>query len=133
MLGLSTTRRAAILAIVICALAFTVAVPLRTYLSQQSELSVQQQRHDRLQAKLHRLRERKSELNDPAVIEREARGRLGYVMPGETPYMVQLPGDSAAAEQGGDNARGGKQDPWYATLWDSINGGDSATEGDAEQ
>lgn len=127
-LGLSTTRRAAILAIAFCALAFTVAVPLRTYLSQRSELSVQQERQDELQAKRKELRERKSELDDPAVIEAEARSRLGYVMPGQTPYVVQLPEETADRDGDGDGDGGESkdqhQDPWYENLWQTINSDD---------
>ncbi|MFD9894323.1 septum formation initiator family protein, partial [Amycolatopsis sp. NPDC059027] len=48
-LGMSTTRRAAVVAIVVCALAFTIAVPLRTYLSQKSEVTEQQQQQTELQ------------------------------------------------------------------------------------
>jgi len=122
-LGLSTTRRAAILAIVICALAFTVAVPLRTYLTQQAELRVQQQRQDELRQKRQQLRERKDELNDPAVIEAEARSRLGYVMPGETPYMVQLPQQTARGKDDASDSSEQQQAPWYETLWHNVNRG----------
>lgn len=126
MLGLSTTRRAAILAIACCALAFTVAVPLRTYLTQRSELSVQQERQDELQAKRKELRERKGELDDPAVIEAEARSRLGYVMPGQTPYVVQLPEETADRNGDGDGgeSKDRHQDPWYESLWQTINSDD---------
>lgn len=120
-LGLSTTRRAAILAIACCALAFTVAVPLRTYLTQQSELTVQQKRQDELQAKRRELRERKGELQDPAVIEAEARSRLGYVMPGQTPYVVQLPEETASQRDNADDEGGRQPDPWYETLWQTVN------------
>src|SRR5699024_5831027 len=122
-LGLSTTRRAAILAIVICALAFTVPVPLRTYLTQQAELRVQQQRQDELRQKRQQLRERKDELNDPAVIEAEARSRLGYVMPGETPYMVQLPQQTARGKDDASDSSEQQQAPWYETLWHNVNRG----------
>ena len=36
----------------------------------------------------------RQQLSDPAQVEIEARNRLHYVRPGETPYVVQLPGDA---------------------------------------
>ena len=46
-LGISSARRAAILAIVVCALALSVAVPLRSYVAQRQELAaVTQQQRD---------------------------------------------------------------------------------------
>lgn len=109
-------------AIVVCALAFTVAVPLRTYLSQRSDMSVQEQRQHQLEAEVAELEERRAELADPAQVEAEARRRLRYVMPGETPYMVQLPEDEREAEQpppGQDQVPDGA---WYQRLWDSAAG-----------
>ena len=44
LLGLSSTRRAAILAVVVCALALSVAVPLRNYVAQRQELAAVTQR-----------------------------------------------------------------------------------------
>jgi cell division protein FtsB len=117
--GLSTTRRAAVLAIVVCALALSVAVPLRTYLSQRDEVTIQEQRQADLRGQVEALEKRKAQLEDPAQVEAEARRRLRYVMPGETPYMVELPDESQSP--GGD----GKKKPlldqsWYLTLWNAV-------------
>jgi cell division protein FtsB len=120
--GLSTTRRAAVLAIVVCALALSVAVPLRTYLSQRDEVDIQEQRQADLRDQVEALEDRKAQLEDPAQVEAEARRRLRYVMPGETPYMVELPGD--AQGQGGDDEEQRRvlDDSWYLTLWNAVSG-----------
>ncbi|MGH3761963.1 FtsB family cell division protein [Actinophytocola sp.] len=120
--GLSTTRRAAVLAIVVCALALSVAVPLRTYLSQRDEVRIQEQRQEDLRAQVEALEKRKAQLEDPAQVEAEARRRLRYVMPGETPYMVELP-DEVRGE-GGDGAeeRSPLDESWYLTLWNAVSG-----------
>lgn len=120
--GLSTTRRAAILAIVVCALALSVAVPLRTYLSQRDEVKIQEERQEVLREQVEALEERKAELEDPAQVQAEARRRLRYVMPGETPYMVELPGDAQAG--GGDDEEKEKvvDESWYLTLWNAVSG-----------
>ncbi|HEV7646786.1 MAG TPA: septum formation initiator family protein [Actinophytocola sp.] len=119
--GLSTTRRAAVLAIVVCALALSVAVPLRTYLSQRDEVEIQQQRQADLRAQVEALEKRKAQLADPAQVEAEARRRLRYVMPGETPYMVELPVETPA--RGGDGKKQRVLDQtWYLTLWNAVSG-----------
>ncbi len=122
-LGMSTTRRAAVVAIVVCALAFTIAVPLRTYLAQRTEIREQQAQQAQLQQTVAQLQGRKAELSDPAQIEAEARRRLRYVKPGETPYIVQLPEDKApdtAPQQGQQPAAVGS---WYENLWNQVSGG----------
>jgi cell division protein FtsB len=117
--GLSTTRRAAVFAIVVCALALSVAVPLRTYLGQRDDVAMEEQRSAELRAQVKALEDRKSQLEDPAQVEAEARRRLRYVMPGETPYMVELPGD-----QGGDTEEPDKDkvkdESWYQLLWNAV-------------
>ncbi|GAA4421564.1 septum formation initiator family protein [Actinokineospora soli] len=116
--GVSTTRRAAILATVVCALALSVAVPLRTYLSQRSDVEIQEQRQAELRAQVDELERRRVELADPEQVKAEARARLRFVMPGETPYMVELPGDSepeAPTKSLPDQA-------WYQNLWEQMAG-----------
>jgi cell division protein FtsB len=122
-LGMSTTRRAAVVAIVVCALAFTVAVPLRTYLDQRSEVAVQEKRRAELQDQVAKLEARKAELADPAQVEAEARRRLRYVMPGETPYMVQLPEDKAQGQPSAPGQQQVPEGPWYERLWAHVAGG----------
>jgi cell division protein FtsB len=118
--GLSTTRRAAVFAIVVCALALSVAVPLRTYIGQQDDVRLEEQRQAELRAQVEKLEERKAQLDDPAQVEAEARRRLRYVMPGETPYMVELP-DGGAAETGEEPDQGkAKDESWYQLLWNAV-------------
>ncbi len=118
-LGLSTGR-AVLLAAVLCALALTLAVPMRTYLSQRSEATqLAQQRRD-LEDDVARLRDRRAQQQDPAYIKSEARDRLRLVMPGDTAYIVQVPGiEQPAVPTPTSAAR--KPDPWYTELWRSMN------------
>ncbi|RKT52520.1 FtsB family cell division protein [Saccharothrix australiensis] len=119
--GMTGTRRAALLAMVVCALALTIAVPLQTYLAQREELREVNASQETLRAEVGQLERRKGELADPAHLEAEARRRLHYVRPGETPYVVQLPGD---AERGPDEERPAAtpaaDKAWYEQLWDSV-------------
>ena len=115
-LGLSSTKRAGVLALVVCALALTVAVPLRNYVAQRQELAAVSDQQQVLAAEVARLEQERARLSDPAEIEAQARSRLGYVMPGEVPYVVQLPvapgPDPSAAANAGV--------PWYRVLWREV-------------
>lgn len=142
LLGLSSTKRAVILAAVVCALALSVTVPMRTYLTQRGELAEMQQQQQRLREQVDQLEQRRDELSEPANVEAEARRRLRYVRPGETPYIVQLPDESAAPEDGGrtgartdrPEADHGQQKAdddgaWYSELWRSANGDGTGSPG----
>lgn len=116
MLGLSSARRAAILAVVVCALALTVAVPLRNYVAQRQELAAVSDQQDALAAQVEQLTRDRARLSDPAEVAAQARSRLGYVQPGEVPYVVQLPsGPDDGSADGGANGL-----PWYRNLWREV-------------
>lgn len=119
MLGVSSTRRAAVLALVVCALALSVAVPLRNFLGQRQELSRLQAEQRRLALQVRELDVERIRLRDPDEIAREARSRLGYVRPGEIPFVVQLPDDPTTARRAVDLAEGR---PWFDTLWRDVKG-----------
>ncbi|MEJ2867434.1 septum formation initiator family protein [Actinomycetospora sp. OC33-EN08] len=117
-LGLSTARRAALLAVVVCALALTVAVPLRNYVSQRHEIAAVAVQQERLDAEAAQLRAERAAMDDPAHVEALARARLGYARPGETPYRVELPGDAdrAPAESDAALAPSEAELPWYTRV-----------------
>ncbi|PSL54210.1 septum formation initiator [Saccharothrix carnea] len=119
--GMTGTRRAALLAMVVCALALSIAVPLRTYLAQREELREVTASQETLRAEVGQLEQRKRELADPAHVEAEARRRLHYVRPGETPYIVQLPGDAERElDQQRPETKPAEDKAWYEQLWDSA-------------
>jgi cell division protein FtsB len=119
LLGLSSTRRAAILALVVCALALTVVVPLRNYVAQRQELAAVTAQQEALAAEVDELNRERERLANPAEIAAQARSRLGYVRPGEVPYVVQLPSSGLGA--GADPASDGI--PWYRQLWREVENG----------
>lgn len=119
--GITSPRRAAILAAVVCMLALSVAVPLRNYAGQRSELAAVYEQQHVLADKVAELQRRRDLLADPQHIQAQARERLRYVRPGEAPYLVQLP-PGAIAAAGTGHAEAARQ-LWYAELWKSINGG----------
>ena len=118
LLGLSSAKRTAILAMVVCAVALTVAVPLRNYVSQRQELASVSEQQQALAAEVDQLTAEQARLSDPAEAAAQARSRLGYVEPGEVPYVVQLPG---AGEPPPAPAVGSGL-TWYQALWRDVSG-----------
>lgn len=117
-LGLSTGK-AVILAVVICALALTLAVPLRTYISQRGDAAEVAAQQIELEQRVEELEIRREQTEDPAYITAQARERLGYVMPGEIPYQVQLPGARARSDIENDPPPP-PPGPWYSDLWSTA-------------
>ena len=117
----SAARRAAILAAVICVLTLTIAGPVRTYFGQRTEMKQLEATEKQLRAQIADLEEEKVKLADPVFIAAQARERLGFVMPGDIPYQVQLPADAAVPGAPGSEAATVKSgDPWYTSLWHTI-------------
>lgn len=125
-LGLSTGK-AVVLAVVVCALALTLSVPMRTYFGQRAEAAQLAQERRELEADLERLRDRRAQQQDPAYIRSEAKDRLRLVMPGETPYIVQVPGIEAPPRPA-PPTRSKEPDPWYTDLWRTISEPPQTTE-----
>ncbi|HNM84853.1 MAG TPA: septum formation initiator family protein, partial [Mycobacterium sp.] len=86
-----TARRAAILAAVVCVLTLTIAGPVRTYFAQRTEMNQLAATEAALREQIDQLEGQKAKLGDPVFIAAQARERLGFVMPGDIPYQVQLP------------------------------------------
>lgn len=116
-----TARRAAILAAVVCVLTLTIAGPVRTYFAQRTEMKQLAASETALRKQISDLESQKTKLADPVYIAAQARERLGFVMPGDIPYQVQLPpGAVVAPDTGPQTAAVGNTDPWYTSLWHTI-------------
>ena len=117
----SAARRAAILAAVICVLTLTIAGPVRTYFAQRTEMKQLQATEEQLRTQIANLEEQKVKLGDPVFVAAQARERLGFVMPGDIPYQVQLPVDAAVpGTPGSEPAKARPDQPWYTSLWHTI-------------
>lgn len=116
-----TARRAAILAAVVCVLTLTIARPVRTYFAQRAEMEQLAATEAMLRRQIADLEEQQVKLADPAYIAAQARERLGFVMPGDIPFQVQLPSTPLAPPQpGSDAATATNNEPWYTALWHTI-------------
>lgn len=117
----SAARRAAILAAVVCVLTLTIAGPVRTYFAQRTEMRQLQATEAQLRSQIADLEQQKDKLADPVFIAAQARERLGFVMPGEIPYQVQLPPGAPVPGAAPDEAiKASSGDPWYTALWHTI-------------
>jgi cell division protein FtsB len=117
----SAARRAAILAAVVCVLTLTIAGPVRTYFGQRTEMKQLKATEEQLRAQIAQLEQQKGKLGDPVFIAAQARERLGFVMPGEIPYQVQLPANSALpGTPGAAPVTADPDQPWYTALWKTI-------------
>jgi cell division protein FtsB len=64
-------------------------------------------------------------LQTPAEIERMARAKLGYVMPGETGFVVLEPDpDVTTATESPARPSTGEPPPWWRSLWNFLTGAD---------
>jgi cell division protein FtsB len=117
----SAARRAAILAAVVCVLTLTIAGPVRTYFAQRTEMKQLKATEAQLRSQIADLEEQKVKLADPVFIAAQARERLGFVMPGDIPYQVQLPANAAVpGTPGSEPATKHSNQPWYTALWHTI-------------
>lgn len=118
----SAARRAAILAAVVCVLTLTITGPVRTYFAQRTEMQQLKATEEQLRAQIAELEQQKIKLEDPQYIAAQARSRLGFVMPGEIPYQVQLPpGAVPEGTQVDEPVTNLDPDqPWYTALWNTI-------------
>ncbi len=116
-----TARRAAILAAVVCVLTLTIAGPVRTYFAQRTEMKQLAASEASLRQQIAELESQKAKLADPVYIASQARERLGFVMPGDIPYQVQLPPGAAPPPGASPQAEAVRNsDPWYTSLWHTI-------------
>ncbi|GAB3207554.1 hypothetical protein GCM10027294_14390 [Marinactinospora endophytica] len=116
------TSRAAILALVMCVIALSLAYPLREYVAQRYRIAELQAEQEQIRREVEELQQRQDELEDPAYVEREARTRLHYQYPGETAYVVL---DSEGAQEGARESEVPDK-PWFTRLWESIEEADRA-------
>jgi cell division protein FtsB len=115
------TGRAAVLALVVCMLAISLAYPLREYLAQRGDMGEYRTRVLAQDKRVAELRAQHKRWSNPLYVKRQARERLHFVMPGETSYVVLEP-DEAPAPPGVSEAvpQPLQRSPWFTDLWRSV-------------
>jgi cell division protein FtsB len=110
------TGRAAVLAVVICAITLSLAYPVREYIAQHRQISELGAQQHSLSVQLGRLHHQQQQLNDPAYIEQLARDELHDCMPRQTCYVI-INGKPAP---GLIEPKVAAPSAWYDRLWQSV-------------
>jgi cell division protein FtsB len=120
----SLTSRAAVLALVVCALVLMLAYPVQQYLAQRSQIAKLQRANATAQQQVDALAAADAQWQDPAFVQGQARARLHYVMPGETEYV--LTGGIPASATAAPTAAAVTPTPgtWYDKLWGTLRSAD---------
>jgi cell division protein FtsB len=118
------TGRAAILVLVVAVLTVSYASSLRAYLQQRAHIAELKAQISERSASIDDLEREKRRWNDPAYVQAQARERFGYLMPGETSYVV-LGEDGKPLESDTDLPDSGdvrKPEPqaWWGPVWQST-------------
>ncbi len=111
------TSRAAVLAVVVCAIALSLAYPVREYIAQRRQIDQLVAQQQGMLAQLRTLEQRQRRLHDPAYVERLARDKLHFCLPGETCYVIIGGGPRHGATPA---TQGAATTPWYERLWHSV-------------
>jgi cell division protein FtsB len=116
------TGRAALLAVVICAIALSLAYPVREYIAQRQQIDQLLAAQQSNSAQVKNLQAEEQRYADPAYIEQQARDQLHMCFPTEKCYVII--GNAAAPGATPESAR--PVAPWYAKLWQSVKKADQA-------
>jgi cell division protein FtsL len=116
------TGRAAVLAVVICAIALSLAYPVREYVAQRRLIGQLVSQQQTTLAQVKNLEAEQAKLSDRSYIEQLARQELDMCFPGTQCYIVEAgqPANTTAAA-----SRPGLP-PWYDKLWRSVQQADAS-------
>jgi cell division protein FtsB len=115
------TGRAALLAVVICAIALSLAYPVREYIAQRQQIDQLLAQQQTMTAQVNALQAENVKLSQNWYVEQVARDELHMCFPQEQCYEVvsgKTPATSAAKPHPAAS-------PWYAKLWDSVRKADA--------
>ncbi len=115
------TGRAALLAVVICAIALSLAYPVRGYIAQRQQIGQLVAQQQAMSAQVKALKEQDAKLGQAWYIEEQAEDQLHMCFPTEQCYEV-ISGQPAAAAAAPAKA---PAVPWYAKLWQSVQQADA--------
>ena len=82
------TGRAAVLVLVVSVLTVSYASSLKAYFQQRSQLQDLKAQIASSESDISALEKEKARWKDPAYVREQARARFGYLMPGQTSYVV---------------------------------------------
>jgi cell division protein FtsB len=111
------TGRAALLAVVMCAIALSLAYPVREYIGQRQQIDQLLNTQESLSAQVKNLQTQQQQFSDPNYIEQQARDQLHMCLPTEKCYVIignNKPAPDATPKQTPTPTS------WYSQLWGSV-------------
>ena len=113
-----------VLVLVLSVLTISYASSLKAYVVQHRQITDLQHQISASQSSINRLQDEKARWNDPAYVKEQARARFGYLMPGETSYVViGEDGKPLAAQASLSDPRTHSDSAptaWWTTEWKSV-------------
>ncbi len=103
-------------------LLLSLAVPVRAWFSQRSEIAGLRADVDAARDRVAALEVQKQRWDDPAFVAAEARRRLHFVLPGEVGFVALGADGSTDATAVGDDPAA----PWYSSLWGALQAADDS-------
>ncbi|MBO3738181.1 FtsB family cell division protein [Actinoplanes flavus] len=113
------TGRATVLIALVVALALAYTYPVRVYLKQEAEIAEMERAQAVQRAEIAETAKTLEKWNDPEYLRIQARERIFYVRPGETPLLV-VDDKDRAARTAAEQTPAAAPDRWYDTLWSSV-------------
>ncbi len=113
--GPKFTSRAAVLAVVICAVALSLAYPIREYIAERHQIDQLQALNSQLASQVTRLRAQQHAYTSTTYIEQQAEDQLHMCFPSQRCYTVIYPSRGQARTGHGQSAAS-----WYGVLWRSV-------------
>jgi hypothetical protein len=113
-----------VLVLVVAVLTVSYASSLKAYLTQRQHIAELKIEIAQSEADINALEREKSRWNDPAYVQSQARARFGYVMPGETSYVVLgadgKPLEAETSLRTTQEVLNKEPTAWFETAWSSV-------------
>src|SRR3954464_8435212 len=118
------TGRAMVLVLVLSVLTISYASSLKAYFQQHSQIQELRAQIASSESSIHELEGEKQRWQDPAYVKEQARARFGYLMPGQTSYVVigadGKPLSAQATLSDPRTAKTSTPTAWWTTEWRSV-------------
>jgi cell division protein FtsB len=102
---------------VMCAIALSLAYPVREYIGQRRQIDQLLNTQQSLSAQVKNLQTQQQQFSDPSYIERQARDQLHMCLPAEKCYVIignNRPAPDATPKKTPTPTS------WYSKLWGSV-------------
>ncbi|HTV99524.1 MAG TPA: septum formation initiator family protein [Streptosporangiaceae bacterium] len=119
------TSRAAVLAVVLCAIALSLAYPVREYIAQRRQIDQLEAQRQAIGLKVSQLQQEQQRLSSNAYVEQQAENRLHMCLPGHKCYVVINPPQPTVKA----SASPVPGTPWYERVWSSVQQADKPPSG----